>query len=89
MTKASRQVVFSAAAVGVCACVLGSPGGVRKHDALLAALAPDAASTVSASALVTAPTVMPLGLPDANVAKATAADRTSRRPVCMRGARDE
>src|SRR5678816_4169392 len=70
MTKASRQVLFSATAVSVCAFALGNLGIVSKHDGILAALAPDGASTVSASALVTAPTVMPLGLPDAKLAKA-------------------
>jgi carboxymethylenebutenolidase len=37
---------------------------------LLTALAPQGASTVSAKAVVTEPRVMPLGLPDANLAKA-------------------
>ena len=55
MPKASRQVLFSAVAVSVSAFAI--------------ALAPEAASTVSARA-GTAPGVMPLGLPDARAAKA-------------------
>ena len=70
MTKASRQVLFSATAVSVCAVALGNLGIVSKHDGILAALAADGTSTVAASALVTVPTVMPLGLPDAKLAKA-------------------
>jgi carboxymethylenebutenolidase len=58
MPKASSRVMFSAVAVSVGAF------------AMLMTLAREGASTVSASALVTVPGVMPLGLPDAKVAKA-------------------
>jgi carboxymethylenebutenolidase len=58
MPKASWQVMFSAVAVSVSALALGSFRIVSEQ------------STVSARALVTPPTVMPLGLPDAKVAKA-------------------
>jgi carboxymethylenebutenolidase len=70
MAKTSRQLLFSAVAVGVSAFALGSLGSVRERNGILTALAPEAASTVSARALVTAPRVMPLGLPDATAAKA-------------------
>ena len=70
MPKASRQVLFSAVAVSVTAFALGSLGSGREHKGILTALAPEGAATVSARALVMAPGVMPLGLPDATVAKA-------------------
>src|SRR6266550_2883408 len=57
MAKASRQVLFYAVAVSVSAFAL-------------TALAPEGTSTVAARALVIAPRVMPLGLPDAKAAKA-------------------
>ena len=57
MPKASRQVLFYAVAVSVSAFAL-------------MALAPEGTSTVAARALVIAPRVMPLGLPDAKAAKA-------------------
>ena len=66
MPKASRQVLFGAVAVGVSAFALI----VSEHSRVLAAFAPEDASTVSAKALVVAPGVMPLGLPDAKEAKA-------------------
>jgi carboxymethylenebutenolidase len=62
MPKASRQILFSAAAVSLSAFALGSLGIVK--------LAPEGGSTVSARPLVMTPTVMPLGLPDAKMAKA-------------------
>ena len=58
MRKATWRLMFSAAAVSVSAFAVGS---LR--------IASDTA-TVSARALVIAPTVMPLGLPDAKTAKA-------------------
>src|SRR5258705_7737880 len=70
MPKASRQVPFSVVAVSVSAFTLGSLGSVREHHGILTALALEGASKVSARALVLAPSVMPMGLPDANVAKA-------------------
>jgi len=70
MSKASRQVLFTAVAVSVCVFALASLGGVREHGGILTALVPQGASTVSAKALVMAPGVMPLGLPDAKAAKA-------------------
>ena len=70
MPKPFRQVVFGAVAVSVTAFALGSLDIVSNHNRILTALAPEGASTVSAKALVTAPGVMPLGLPDAKVAKA-------------------
>ena len=70
MRKASRQVIFSTVAVSVSAFVLGSLRMVSDHDGILTAFAREGASAVSATALVTAPTVMPLGLPDAKEAKA-------------------
>ena len=70
MQKASWRVMFSAVAVSVSAFALGSLRIVSEHDGILTALAPEGASTVSARALVTAPSAMPLGLPDAKVAKA-------------------
>ena len=57
MPKACRQVLFYAVAVSVSAFAL-------------TALAPEGTSTVAARALVIAPRVMPLGLPDAKAAKA-------------------
>jgi carboxymethylenebutenolidase len=69
MPKASWQVMFSAVAVSVSAFALGSLRIVSPHDGILTALAREGASTVSARALVTAPSVMPMGLPDAQAAK--------------------
>jgi dienelactone hydrolase len=70
MAKTSRQLLFSAVAVAVGAFALGSPGSVREDHGIVAALAPEGASTVSARPLVMAPSAMPLGLPDAKLAKA-------------------
>src|ERR1041384_7891134 len=70
MPKASRQVLFGAWAGTAGALPLSTAGSVRERPGILAALAPEAASIVSAKALVVAPAVMPLGLPDAKVAKA-------------------
>ena len=70
MLKACSQVMFTVVAVSVSAYALGSLRVVDEHNAILMALAPQGASTVSARMLVTAPRVMPLGLPDAQAAKA-------------------
>src|SRR6185436_13727807 len=70
MPKASRQVLCSALAVSVGAFALGSRGSIREYNGILRALASEGAPTVSARALVMAPRVMPLGLPDAKAAKA-------------------
>jgi carboxymethylenebutenolidase len=70
MPKAFRRLLFSAVAVSVGAFALGSLGIVSEHNRIVTAFASEGASTVSAKALVTAPSVMPLGLPDAKVAKA-------------------
>src|SRR5215468_10286145 len=70
MPKASRQVLFSAVAVSVTAFALGSLGILSELNRIVTALASQGALTVSAKALVTAPSVMPLGLPDARMAKA-------------------
>jgi hypothetical protein len=70
MPKTSRQILFSAVAVSVSAFAVGRVGIVSEHSRLLAALAPEGASTVAAKALVVAPGAMPLGLPDAKEAKA-------------------
>jgi dienelactone hydrolase len=59
MSKASWRLMFGAVAVSVGAFAVGSLRIVSEQ-----------ASTVSARALVIAPTVMPLGLPDAKAAKA-------------------
>ena len=58
MSKASWRLMFSAAAVSVGAFAVGSR------------IVSEQTSTVAAKALVMPPTVMPLGLPDAKVAKA-------------------
>jgi carboxymethylenebutenolidase len=58
MSKASWRLMFSAVAVSIGAFAVGSR------------IVSEQASTVSAKALVMPPTVMPLGLPDAKVAKA-------------------
>jgi carboxymethylenebutenolidase len=58
MRKASWQVLLSALAVSVGAF------------AVVRSLAPEGTSTLSARALVMAPTIMPLGLPDPKAAKA-------------------
>jgi len=70
MPKASRRVLFSALSVSLSAFALGRLGTGSDHDRILSALVPEGASTVSAKALVIAPGVMPLGLPDAKMAKA-------------------
>jgi carboxymethylenebutenolidase len=70
MPKASRHILFSAVAVSVGAFALGRLGIVSEDSRVLAALAAEGASTVAAKALVSAPGVMPLGLPDAKEAKA-------------------
>lgn len=70
MPKTSTQVLFSAVAVSASVFALGSLGIVGQHNRILAALAPEGSATVSAKALVMTPRVMPLGLPDAQRAKA-------------------
>jgi carboxymethylenebutenolidase len=70
MPKATWRLMFSAAAVSVGAFAVGSLRIASDHDGILTALAPAGAATVSARALVMAPTVLPLGLPDAKTAKA-------------------
>ena len=70
MAKTSRQLLFSAVAVAVSAFAFGSLGSLREDHGIVAALAPEGASTVSARSLVMAPSAMPLGLPDAKLAKA-------------------
>src|ERR1041385_5696739 len=70
MPKTSTPVLFSAVAVSISVFALGSLGIVGQHNRILTAFAPEGASTVSAKALVMTPRVMPLGLPDAQRAKA-------------------
>jgi hypothetical protein len=70
MLKASNQVLFSAVAVSVCAFAAGHLGIATEHSRVLAAPAPEGASTLTAKPLLVAPDVMPLGLPDAKDAKA-------------------
>jgi len=70
MLKASNQVLFSAVAVSVCAFAAGHLGIATEHSRVLAAPAPEGASTLTAKPLMVAPDVMPLGLPDAKDAKA-------------------
>ncbi len=70
MAKASRRIMFSAVALSVGAFTLGSPGIVSEQKGIFRTLTSEGAPTVSARALVTAPKVMPLGLPDAKMAKA-------------------